>query len=91
MFSVPSLVVTASGSYHFELSAWSPQSAFSHAYLQILRYAIPQIHSLEVCVITIVEGPAIGIELVGELFRVNACRVWIREPTHHQILSLPGK
>lgn len=41
---------------------WTPNAYAT--YLQVLRSAIPDVHSLEIRIITIVEGAPISVELV---------------------------
>ena len=35
-------------------------------YLQVLRSTIPDVHSLEIRIVAIIEGTSIGIEFIGE-------------------------
>lgn len=42
------------------------EASSSAAYLQILRGTVPDVHSLEIWIITVVESTSIGVEFVGE-------------------------
>jgi hypothetical protein len=64
---VPSLVSTASGSYHYQQVNIYPQGlSVSISYLQILRGAVPDVNGLEKWIIAIVESTSRRVELVGE-------------------------
>lgn len=64
---MPSLVSTASGSYHYQPVNIYPRGLNVFiSYLQILRGTVPDVNGLEKWIIAIVESTSRRVELVGE-------------------------
>lgn len=68
MLSVPFRVVSASGSYHYEDVSFEtmPYKA-DVSYLQILGRTVPDVHTLEIGIVALIERSPICVELVREL------------------------
>lgn len=57
-----------------------------HAYLQILRYSVPEIYSLEVWVIIWIECPTRFIEFIRELHSIQHLHLWGKYmQTYHKL------